>query len=133
MVLVNNLQLHSPISTFTHPYGAVIERHIRHLCNVHSVKKVFPQCFVCACFPLVTVTKWNFKVAIRRDVLYNLSHVSQVLLERSHSLIPEDGIRGIYRALTLLCKTYAHPHSYLVRSHGITPLPAPAFLTGMHY
>lgn len=57
------------------------------------------------------------KVAIRRDILFNLSQIAQLLLERLNLLVPEDGVRGIYYALLLLCQTYSNPHAYLVHSH----------------
>lgn len=94
VTLVERLQLYSPAGP-THPYAALIERHIRHLCTVHSIKKF----------------------AIRRDVLHNLSQVAQLLLERVNALVPEDGVRGIYHALLLLCKAYAKPHTYLTHAH----------------
>lgn len=55
MTLVERLQLYSPAGP-THPYAALIERHIRHLCTVHSIKKVplttapsLCVCVVCVC------------------------------------------------------------------------------------
>jgi hypothetical protein len=50
-------------------------------------------------------------------VLHNLSQVAQLLLERVNALVPEDGVRGIYHALLLLCKAYAKPHTYLTHAH----------------
>jgi hypothetical protein len=60
---------------------------------------------------------WRTQFAIRRDVLHNLSQVAQLLLERVNALVPEDGVRGIYHALLLLCKAYAKPHTYLTHAH----------------
>ena len=60
-------------------------------------------------------------------MLHNLSQVAQLLLERVNALVPEDGVRGIYHALLLLCKAYAKPHTYLTHAHSTHP-PDPIFL-----
>lgn len=54
-------------------------------------------------------------------MLHNLSQVAQLLLERVNALVPEDGVRGIYHALLLLCKAYAKPHTYLTHAHSTHP------------
>jgi hypothetical protein len=127
VALVEKLQLYSPAGP-AHPYAALIERHIRDLCTVHSIKKVLSlsshtlPCTPWSAHSVVANTTAVTQFAIRRDVLHNLSQVAQLLLERANLLVPEDGVRGIYHALLLLCKTYSKPHAYLTHAHSKTPL-----------